>query len=61
LKEKELIHETIYYFSFLPQIEEGAAIGRLLDQCMSYGASLARVGVDVRGTYSNSILVVRRR
>ena len=45
-------------FSFLPQIEEGAAIGRLLDQSMSYGASLARVGVDVRGITKCKLLIV---
>eukprot|EP01104_Vermistella_antarctica_P014689 TRINITY_DN4675_c0_g2_i1.p1 TRINITY_DN4675_c0_g2~~TRINITY_DN4675_c0_g2_i1.p1 ORF type:complete len:644 (-),score=165.62 TRINITY_DN4675_c0_g2_i1:780-2711(-) len=35
--------------STLPCVSEGAAIGNILDQCMYYGMSLGRVGVDFRG------------
>eukprot|EP01087_Luapelamoeba_hula_P019127 TRINITY_DN6292_c0_g1_i2.p1 TRINITY_DN6292_c0_g1~~TRINITY_DN6292_c0_g1_i2.p1 ORF type:complete len:665 (+),score=130.15 TRINITY_DN6292_c0_g1_i2:18-2012(+) len=32
----------------LPEIKEGTAIANILDQCMYYGMSLGRVGVDFR-------------
>eukprot|EP01114_Cavostelium_apophysatum_P013075 TRINITY_DN3086_c0_g3_i1.p1 TRINITY_DN3086_c0_g3~~TRINITY_DN3086_c0_g3_i1.p1 ORF type:complete len:590 (-),score=143.50 TRINITY_DN3086_c0_g3_i1:10-1779(-) len=34
---------------YLPDITEGLSIGNILDQCMYYGISLGRVGVDFRG------------
>jgi hypothetical protein len=34
----------------LPEVKEGALIGNILEQSMYYATSLARVGLDFRGT-----------
>lgn len=45
----EIIAEYLLYLQkYLGQIKEGVSIANLLDQCMYYGISLGRVGIDFR-------------
>jgi hypothetical protein len=55
----EMMTVLCSFYRHLPEIKEGAMLANILDQCMYYGVSLGRVGVDFRGI--NPITISKRR